>query len=115
MKEEIEIKLEKQDGITVFHMQGDLTSLAEPFLKEAYGKANDLGASAIVLQFDHGAYINSAGIAILIQLLAEAKKNNQRIGITGLSDHFRKIFGMVGITKFARIYDGLEDATQELS
>ena len=46
------------------------------------------------------AYINSGGIALLIQILAQTKRNNQQIGITGISDHFEKIFHMVGITKF---------------
>ncbi|MBW2707513.1 MAG: STAS domain-containing protein [Deltaproteobacteria bacterium] len=60
-------------------------------------------------------YINSGGIALLIQLLARIKSNNQQVVITGISDHFKKIFGMVGITKFAPIYDSEEAALQILA
>jgi anti-anti-sigma factor len=67
------------------------------------------------LKFEEKAYINSGGIAVLIQLLAETKRNNQKIGITGLSDHFKKIFNMVGITKFAKIYNTVEEALENLS
>ena len=52
---------------------------------------------------------------VLIQLLAQTQKNNQQIGITGLSDHFKKIFNMVGITKFAEIYDTHEKALEHMS
>ena len=89
--------------------------LSEPFLEEAYKNANDQGANKILLKFDQDAYINSGGIAVLIQLLAETKKNNQQIAITGLSNHFKKIFNMVGITKFARIYDTVEEGVESLS
>ena len=92
MKEENEITLEKVGDVTVFDIQGDLTTVSESFLKEAYKDANDQGTSKIILKFYEDAYINSGGIAVLIQLLAETKRNNQQIGITGLSEHFKKIF-----------------------
>ena len=114
MKQEIVIRLERRGDITVFDMQGDLTALSEPFLKEAYENANDQGTSKIVLKFDQNAYINSGGIAVLIQLLAETKRNNQQVGITGLSDHFKKIFNMVGISKLAKIHNTVEEALESL-
>lgn len=115
MKQEIEIKLETRNNVTIFHMEGDLTAFSEPFLSEAYENANQLGTSKIVLEFTHEAYINSGGIALLIQLLAQSKKNNQQIGITGLSSHFQKIFKMVGINKFAKIYNTIEEALQGMA
>jgi len=51
----------------------------------------------------------------LIQVLARTQKNKQQIGITGISDHFKKIFHMVGITKFAKIYESVEDALKQMS
>ena len=115
IQKENEISLEKVGDIAVFDIQGDLTIASEPFLKEAYKNANDQGTSRIVLKFHQDAYINSGGIAVLIQLLAETKRNNQQIGITGLSEHFKKIFKMVGITKFATIYHTVDDAVESLS
>lgn len=115
MNAEIEINLEKQGNITIFDIQGDVTAFSEPYFSEAYKDANDQGASKMLLKFTEDAYINSGGIAVLIQLLAETKRNNQKISITGLSDHFQKIFNMVGITKFAKIYDTTEDALEELA
>jgi len=42
---------------------------------------------------------NSGGIAYLIDIATSAKKANQKIKVTGLSDHFEKIFQMVGLTR----------------
>jgi anti-anti-sigma factor len=115
MQEENKILVEKQGAVTMLHIQGDVTAFSEPFLTKAYGDVNEQGASKIVLKFDENAYINSGGIAVLIQLLAQSKRNNQKIGITGLSDHFIKIFHMVGITKFTNIYASVEQAMADLS
>ena len=110
MQNKNEITLEKQGSVVIFNIQGDITSFSEPFFNKAYKDASDQGTEKILLNLEEGAYINSGGIAVLIQILAQTKKNNQQISITGLSDHFKKIFNMVGITKFADIHDSVERA-----
>jgi len=115
MQEVNEIKLETHDAVTIMDIKGDVTAFSEPFLNEAYQNANSQGASKILLKFDRNAYINSGGIAVLIQVLAQTQKNDQKIGITGISEHFKKIFHMVGITKFAQIYDSVEDSLKKMT
>ena len=116
MQQKNEIKLERQNGTTLLHIHGDITAHSEPFINEAYKELNDQGTvQKILIQFEEEAYINSGGIAVLIQIIAQTHKNNQQIGITGLSDHFKKIFRMVGITKFSNIYNSLEDALESMS
>ena len=115
MQHSNKIKLEKQGGVTIFNIRGDITSFSEPFLDKAYQKANDQDARKILLKIDKDAYINSDGIALLIQLMAQIKRNNQSVVIAGISEHFKKIFNMVGITKFAEIHDSVESAIQMMA
>ena len=111
-----EISLDRNDGIAVFQIRGDITAQSEPRINEAYRDLNEQGSvQAILIQFEEGAYINSGGIAVLIQILAQTQKKGQQVGITGLSEHFKKIFNMVGITKFASIYNSLEEGIQAMS
>lgn len=110
-----EIKLEQHGPVTLLDIQGDITGFSEPFLNEAYKNAGNQGASNILLKTESDIYINSGGIAVLIQILAQTKQNNQLIGITGISDHFKKIFSMVGITRFAKIYDTLDEALEKMT
>jgi anti-anti-sigma factor len=105
-----EVEIEKHGDIILMDIRGDVTAFSEPSLNGAYNSAKESGPSKIILKFEEAAYINSGGIAVLIQVLAQTKRNNQKIGITGLSDHFKKVFSMVGITKFATIYPSLQDA-----
>ena len=116
MEQKNEIKLERKNDIAVLQIQGDITSHSESYINEAYKKLNDQGPiQKILIQFEEDAYINSGGIAVLIQILAQTQKNDQLIGITGLSEHFKKIFNMVGITKFANIYNSIDEAVKSMS
>ena len=110
-----DIIVEQHGAVSLFDIQGDLTHLSEPFLIKASQNDSRQMYPRILLKIDKDAYINSGGIAVLIQFLAKTKQNNQLVGITGVSDHFQKIFKMVGITRFADIYDSVENAVEVLS
>ena len=94
-----EITFEHHGAVTLLDIQGDITSFSEPFLNEAYQNANDQGAGKILLKIGTDAYINSGGIAVLIQILSQTKQNNQKIGIA----------------KFAEIHDTVESAIQTMA
>jgi anti-anti-sigma factor len=110
-----EIMLRKHGEVTLLDIKVDITAFSEPFLNDAYKNLSTQGAKKILFKFEDKAYINSGGIAVLIQVLAQTKRNNQTIGITGLSEHFKKVFHMVGITKFAVIHPSVDDALKAMS
>ena len=110
-----EIKIESHGDIILLDIRGDVTAFSEPALNSAYNTTKESRPKKILLKFEEAAYINSGGIAVLIQVLAQTRRANQKIGITGLSDHFKKVFTMVGITKFATIYPTQQDALTALS
>ena len=96
-------------------IQGNVTSRSESFLSEAFEKASAEGATKIVMRFNENCSINGAGITLLVQLLSNSQSNNLEVAITGLTDNFKKVFDMVGITQFARIFDNQEDAIKSFS
>ncbi len=110
-----QINMEQHGAVTLFDIQGDITHLSESILSTALQNGNGQDHPRILLKIDPGAYINSGGISLLIQFLSESRENSQQVGITGVSDHFKKIFKMVGITKFADIYDDVDNAVEALS
>ena len=112
-KNEIHLRTEK--NVTVMDIQGNVTSRSESFLSEAFEKASAEGATKIVMRFNENCSINGAGITLLVQLLSNSQSNNLEVAITGLSDNFKKVFHMVGITQFARIFDNQEDAIKSFS
>jgi anti-anti-sigma factor len=115
MSEEIQVSVRGEGEATIIDLVGDVTTFAEEAINQAYQSASADGAINIVFNFRENDYINSAGIAILIGVVTEARKRDQKLLMTGLSPHFQKIFRMVGLTQYADLYPSVEDALASLN
>jgi anti-sigma B factor antagonist len=90
--------------VSVIAFSGDISSASKDAVLDAY-HGLDSASSKVLLDFTDVDYINSSGIAIIIQMLLEAGKGGARtIGIFGLSPHFQKVFTMVGINRYAALH-----------
>jgi anti-anti-sigma factor len=110
MTDEIQVTVSFERGATIIDLAGDVTTFAEEAINKAYHDASSDGAHNIIFNFREDDYINSAGIAILIGIVTEARKRDQRLLMTGLSIHFQKIFRMVGLSQYADLYPSLKEA-----
>ena len=115
MSDEIQISVRWENDAAVIDLKGDVTTFAEEAINQAYQSASSNGAVNIIFNFRENDYINSAGIAILIGVVTEARKRDQKLLMTGLSAHFQKIFRMVGLTQYADLYPSVEDALASLN
>jgi anti-sigma B factor antagonist len=106
-----EARVRQREGETaVVDMVGEVNAQAEAALDAAYASAAEFNATSIVLNFEHVEYMNSTGIALVVGLLARAKKDRRDIMACGLSDHYRKIFEITRVSDFMHVYDSEESA-----
>ncbi len=115
MSDEIHVSIRWEEDAAIIDLVGDVTTFAEEAINQAYQTASSDGAVNIIFNFRENDYINSAGIAILIGVVTEARKRDQRLLMTGLSAHFQKIFRMVGLTQYADLHSSVEDALASLN
>ncbi len=92
-----------EEGVAVLELSGEVSAAAESSLQLAYG---DVGAEPVVV-LDFGAvdYINSTGIALIVGILAEARKSGQEVRARGLAEHYREIFRITRLSDFMTILD----------
>ena len=98
--------------VTVLRFDGDISSTSKDAVIGSYQGLSKDSVKTILLDFTKVEYINSSGIALVIQLLMEAANAGQKVLAFGLSAHFQKVFTMVGITKYAGLFP---DQTAALS
>lgn len=115
LDDDLEVNTRIEQGVTIIDLKGDVTTFADAKITEAYRSATAAGAKRIVLNFRRSDYINSAGIAILIRIVTEVNRAGQKLAMSGLNDHFQKIFRMVGLSQYADIYDDETQAIAALS
>ncbi len=90
--------------VAVLRFSGDIASTSKDAVLGAYQALPKETTKLILLDFTGVDYINSSGIALVIQLLIEGTNAGQKVCAFGLSPHFVKVFTMVGITKYAGLF-----------
>ncbi len=91
-------------SVTTIRFVGDISSASKDAVVGTYEALDKATHKHILLEFKGVEYLNSSGIALVIQVLMEASKAGQKVAICGLTPHFTKVFTMVGITKYATLY-----------
>ncbi len=98
------LKSAQGHAVTALRYSGDISSASKDAIIGAYQALDKKQNPLILLDFAKVDYLNSSGIALVIQVLMEASKSAQKVAISGLTPHFTKVFTMVGITKYATLY-----------
>lgn len=99
-----EAAVRHQEGRAIIDLYGEINSFAEAELNEAYALATSQDVALIVLNFTEVDYINSTGIALIVGLLAQARKTHRQLAVYGLSDHYVEIFNITRLSDFMEIF-----------
>jgi anti-sigma B factor antagonist len=100
-----EATVRTRDGTAIIELSGDIDSAAEQVLGSAYAEAAASGLGEVVLNFEKVNYINSTGIALIVGILAQARKEQRVVKACGLTDHYRHIFEITRLADFMPMFD----------
>jgi anti-anti-sigma factor len=101
-------------AVAALRFEGDIASTSKGAVLGSYQSLPKETSKLVLLDFTKVDYINSSGIALVIQVLIEASNSGQKVNAFGLSQHFTKVFTMVGIPKYAGIFSSQADALAAL-
>ena len=87
-------------------LHGDLNGKADETLSSAYAQVTALGPRRLSLDFARVGYINSTGIALVVRLLADARRDGRSVRALGLTEHYREIFRITRLSDFMDIVEG---------
>jgi len=107
---EPEVGFRRRDGVTILDLRGEIDAATADGVSRAYSEATELGAPTLVLNFAETTYINSTGIAALVELLSRAREREQRVIACALTDHYREIFEITRLADFMTLTDDEEAA-----
>ena len=87
-------------------LRGDLNAKADDRLAAAYTQVTALGPRRVSLDFGRVGYINSTGIALVVRLLADARRDGRTVRAIRLTEHYREIFRITRLSDFMEIVEG---------
>ena len=92
------------DRTAVVDLPAQIDSTAEHALNAAYAAAAEHGSGTVLLNFAGVEFLSSTGIALIVGILARARKDGRAINASGLSDHYKEIFEITRLADFMTIY-----------
>ncbi len=104
MADPLEAAVRNHPDTAVIDLKGDIDGTAEDALQNAYRDALIQKPHSVLLNFTNVGYINSKGIALIVMLLAQARKSGTRLLTTGLSPHYIEIFNITRLSDFMKFY-----------
>ena len=93
----------RRDGASVIDMPVHIDINSEATLDTAYSEIG-LPDRSLLLNFAGTEYINSSGIALIVSILARARKEHRTVAAYGLSEHYREIFEVTRLADFMGVF-----------
>lgn len=101
-QKQFEAAVRHQSDMAIIDLYGEINDHADESLNRAFAEAQSQRPSAVLLNFSNVDYINSTGIALIVGLLAQARKTRLQLLTCGLSDHYLEIFQITRLSDFMR-------------
>ena len=101
----MEVKTFEKEGVLVFQVDGEINISSSPELKKQFEKQT---SKKVVVDLLKVAYIDSSGLATLVEILKRTKSQSGSLVLSGLSDKVKSLFE---ITKLDKLF--LVSATQD--
>ena len=98
------VHVRHQPRVAIIDVQGRIDAYAEEALQSAYGEAGANQPGAILLNLSRVEYINSSGIALIVQLLRQEREAGRRLLACGASDHYQEIFRVTRLIDFMGLF-----------
>ncbi|MCX7678979.1 MAG: STAS domain-containing protein [Spirochaetes bacterium] len=103
------------EGMPVLIIEGDMTSESDSdVMKNYYELKKKYSPANLIINFEKTKYINSAGIASLINIIQDLQDINGKVIFVGLTNHFKKVMDTVGISDFVDIYNTNDEAIAKI-
>ena len=94
----MDIRTNEKEGVLFVEVNGEINISSSPELKRAFDKVQ---TAKVVINLSRVGYIDSSGLATLVELLKKIKGKGGTLGLTNVSD---KVKGLFEITKLDKLF-----------
>jgi anti-sigma B factor antagonist len=103
------------DGVHVVALGGDIDMEVSPDLRQLLAGHTEAQRPALVLDFSEVNYVDSSGLATLIEYVRNAQPFQGKLALANLSERVRTVFELVRLDEFLPIHHTVADATASLA
>ena len=109
----MKIKKEKRNDVTVCSLSGEINIDTVPQIKTVFKEILDHKSRKVLLNFKEVEYIDSLGVASLLEFLKKMKEIDGMVYLSDISPKVRTIFNIIGLENVFKIYNTEEEALRD--
>ena len=108
----MKISQDQKNDIMICAIEGEINLNTSPELRKAFEDFVNKNVKKVVVDFSGVPYIDSSGLATLIELFQRLKKINGKLRICDMSEKVKNVFEITKLHKLFEIYDNQDMALE---
>jgi anti-sigma B factor antagonist len=106
------MKAEEKNGLVVCYVEDEIDINTAPDLKKHFEKVLSKKAPKMVINFSKVTYVDSSGLATLVEILKLMRSYGGKMRLSNLSPKIKSLFE---ITKLEKLFDIASDEAQAIA
>jgi anti-sigma B factor antagonist len=111
----LEIKTQTKKSITLLSIKGEVDLYSSPEVRKTILNLTKKQAPAILVNLEEVNYMDSSGVATLIEGLQLCNKYKGHFALAGLRDNVREVFELTRLDKIFQIHKDVQSALKEFA
>lgn len=106
------VKMSEKSGLVVCHVDGEVDINTSPDIKKSFDKLISSKTPKIVINLSKVTYVDSSGLATLVEILKNMRAYGGRLRLTNMSGKIKSLFE---ITKLEKLFEIIADEDEAIS
>jgi anti-sigma B factor antagonist len=107
----MDVKSNQVEGVVVYHVNGEINISTSPQLKKLFeGQAS----KKVVINLAGVTYIDSSGLATLVEMLKKMKTQGGALGLAAMSEKVKSLFEITKLDRLFSVFPTHEEAVSRV-
>jgi anti-sigma B factor antagonist len=111
----MKVRIRVVNNSTIIDCAGDVDLYSSPSLRDALTKEMHSGTAGVLVNMSEVTYIDSSGIATLVEGLQLSRQTRTRFGLFGLRGNARSVLELARLHKVFAIFSDEQEALERIS
>ena len=111
----MKVQVRNADKTTIIDCTGEVDLYSSPSLRDALLKEMRAGASDVLVNMSGVSYIDSSGIATLVEGLQLSQRTKTRFGLYGLRNNARSVLELARLNRVFPIFENEQEALERIA
>lgn len=103
------------NSVSIIDCEGDVDLYSSPRLREVLLAQMKPGSPSVLVNMGGVGYVDSSGIATLVEGLQLSRQTKTRFGLFGLRHNARSVLELARLNKVFSIFDNEQEALEKIS